>query len=293
MTSICSSDSSNLVDNFIVEINTLLQQQTDNEKRKVLDEIKLTLTKKLVDLEESLLTSYLSDDGETKTIEEYDPETTLFVKPGLNSLKKALIEAEQNTSITIIVLENGIHKIETYNDEEWGNRNRNMIDIDIPITIIGESRINCIVIGGFNIKGNVKNTVSINNMTIRESLYSGVEGFSKAASFLLDNVCIDRCAYHGVSVSETNRNQMTNCEISNSGDSGLRVYDGTILIKGKKTTIHHNRSGNKGRSFYGMKTSTSSSIIQLIAPLTKESISTDNGGGGNWGGEGTIVTIEQ
>ena len=153
MTSICSSDSSNLVDNFIVEINTLLQQQTDNEKRKVLDEIKLTLTKKLVDLEESLLTSYLSDDGETKTIEEYDPETTLFVKPGLNSLKKALIEAKQNTSITIIVLENGIHKIETYNDEEWGNRNRNMIDIDIPITIIGESRINCIVIGGFNING--------------------------------------------------------------------------------------------------------------------------------------------
>ena len=29
----------------------------------------------------------------------------------------------------------------------------------------------------------------------------------------------------------------------------------------------------------------SSSTIQLVSPLTKEQVSTDNGGGGNWGAE--------
>jgi len=41
-----------------------------------------------------------------------------------------------------------------------------------------------------------------------------------------------------------------------------------------------------------LKADSSSSSIHLIHPLMKEQISTDNGGGGNWGGEGTIVQVD-
>ena len=34
---------------------------------------------------------------------------------------------------------------------------------------------------------------------------------------------------------------------------------------------------------YGLSVFSSSSTIQLVAPLTKEQVAIDNGGGGNWG----------
>ena len=43
---------------------------------------------------------------------------------------------------------------------------------------------------------------------------------------------------------------------------------------------------------YGLHTWTSSSTIHLVSPLTKESVSINNGGGGNYGGDGTIKTIK-
>ena len=43
---------------------------------------------------------------------------------------------------------------------------------------------------------------------------------------------------------------------------------------------------------YGLRTHDPSSTIHLVSPLTKESISINNGGGGCYGGTGTIKTIE-
>jgi hypothetical protein len=64
--------------------------------------------------------------------------------------------------------------------------------------------------------------------------------------------------------------------VENSGAS--------ITLIGAKTTVHHNctreYSGN-----YGLNVSLFS-IIQLVSPLTKEQVSLDNGGGGNWGANG-------
>ena len=57
------------------------------------------------------------------------------VKPGLNSLKNALKKAKEN-GIKEIFLENGVH-------DEQGER----VVIDFPITIIGESKDGCIIIG--------------------------------------------------------------------------------------------------------------------------------------------------
>ena len=46
--------------------------------------------------------------------------------------------------------------------------------------------------------------------------------------------------------------------------------------------VHHNCT--KGESnYYGLGVYGSSSSIQLVFPLTKEQVATDNGGGGNWG----------
>ena len=64
---------------------------------------------------------------------------------------------------------------------------------------------------------------------------------------------------------------------------------GRIIIDGSATTIHHNVTGGDSDT-YGLHAWSSSSSIHLKS-LTKESISTNNGGGGNYGGDGTIKTI--
>jgi hypothetical protein len=55
----------------------------------------------------------------------------------------------------------------------------------------------------------------------------------------------------------------------------------SITFIGVKTTVHHNCTRGIG---YGLQVfGSSSSTIQLVSPLTKEQVSIDNGGGGNWG----------
>ena len=65
---------------------------------------------------------------------------------------------------------------------------------------------------------------------------------------------------------------------------------GLMTIDGNGTTIHHNCTN--GRSCdYGLDADSSSSSIRLASSLTIETISKNNGGGGNHGGDGTIKTI--
>ena len=83
---------------------------------------------------------------------------------------------------------------------------------------------------------------------------------------------------------------MKNCNVSHSKYSGLVVDGGGLItIDGNGTTIHHNCTGGYS-SDYGLRTNSSSSI-HLASSLTIETISTNNGGGGNCGGDGTIKTL--
>ena len=61
----------------------------------------------------------------------------------------------------------------------------------------------------------------------------------------------------------------------------VAVNGASITLIGAKTTVHHNcTKGNSGNyGFHVFPTAT----IQLVSPLTKEQVSIDNGGGGNWG----------
>ena len=83
---------------------------------------------------------------------------------------------------------------------------------------------------------------------------------------------------------------MNNCNVSHSTSSGLLLINGGLItIDGNDTTIHHNCTGAFSNR-YGLRTDSSSSI-HLASSLTIETISTNNGGGGNHGGEGTIKTL--
>ena len=63
---------------------------------------------------------------------------------------------------------------------------------------------------------------------------------------------------------------------------------GLITISGNGTTIQHNCTGGYIWA-HGLNTDSSSSI-HLASSLTIETISKNNGGGGNHGGLGTIKT---
>ena len=65
-----------------------------------------------------------------------------------------------------------------------------------------------------------------------------------------------------------------------------------MTIDGNGTTIHHNcTSGRSGD--YGLNTGWDYpfSSLHLASSLTIETISKNNGGGGNYGGKGTIKTM--
>jgi hypothetical protein len=59
-------------------------------------------------------------------------------------------------------------------------------------------------------------------------------------------------------------------------------YGASITLIGAKTTVHHNcTKGDSDR--YGLQVWGPSPNIQLVSPLSKEQVSINNGGGGNWG----------
>ena len=94
-----------------------------------------------------------------------------------------------------------------------------------------------------------------------------------------------------VSVDGTKRSTMKNCNVSHSKCSGLLVGNGGLMtIDGNGTTIHHNCASGRNSS-YGLHTYDASSSIYLASSLTIETISQNNGGGGNYGGPGTIKKI--
>ena len=201
---------------------------------------------------------------------EYSTLTALFAR--FDALKApALLPA-------LLLIKNGTH-----------NEGGNIVGIKRSMSIVGESRERCIVLGGLKMKGKKGDDVNVNvsNLTLRESKGYGVYG-NRGASIHLDNVSVENSEWHGVVVYGTERNTMKNCNVSYSKWSGLYVGDGLMTISGEDTTIQHNCTDGNNRC-YGLDTH--NSTIHLVSPLTIEAISTDNGGGGNVGGQGTIVLI--
>ena len=106
-------------------------------------------------------------------------------------------------------------------------------------------------------------------------------------SFHLFHLKIEKSEGNGVVVYNTKRNTMSNCQVSHSKRSGVWVNCGLITMNGSGTSIHNNVTGGDS-DYYGLYTYSSASI-HLVSPLTKESVSINNGGGGNYGGVVTCI----
>ena len=224
------------------------------------------------------------------------PCWTSFPHPNYSSLKALFsrfseLSTSGSTNIpAMLFIENGVYEIEDEYHRIY-KKEVNNVNINVPISIIGESREHCIVIGGFWMTGKKEDDINVHNLTLRESKGSGIFGW-KGASIHLDNVRVENSGYSGVAVRCTTRNTMKNCNVSHSKRNGLYVgYFGSMTIGGN-TTVHHNCTrGNSDH--YGLDTSDPSSSIHLISPLTIEMISTNNGGGGNHGGQGPIKLVDK
>ena len=201
--------------------------------------------------------------------------------PSLNKLMNRLDYLYgQGTHVEYLLIANGKHLVTP-----------NIIYIHTPISIIGESREHCIVMGGLKMRGTKEDDVNVSNLTLRGSKGNGVLG-CKGASIHLDNVSVENSGRFGVYVDGTKRSTMKNCNVSHSKSSGLCVeWGGLMTIDGNGTTIHHNCT-NEYSDCYGLHTTSSSSSIHL-APLLTMNISKNNGGGGNYGGSGTIKLFDE
>ena len=163
----------------------------------------------------------------------------------------------------MLLIDNGVHTIEDEDHKDYFGV-ANVVIIRLPISIVGESREHCIVMGGLVMKGKKEDDVNVSNLTLRKSKGFGVYG-CKGASVHLDNVSVENSNGHGVAVSGSRRNTMKNCNVSHSKYSGLWVDGGLMTIDGNATTIHHNSTNEYGYGEYGYGLfACSSSSIHLV-----------------------------
>jgi hypothetical protein len=149
---------------------------------------------------------------------------------------------------------------------------------------VGDPRVptsEIVVAGGIQFKKGIPGNCHLQHLTLRRAKECGVCG---ASSFTMEDVLVEQCGF-GVYADGTGVvARCTNVEVRQCGMSGVAASRGaSITLIGAKTTVHHNCT--KGYStLYGLIVfGSSSSTIQLVSPLTKEQVSLDNGGGGNWG----------
>merc|ERR1712166_245456 len=84
---------------------------------------------------------------------------------GLTTCLNALSKKEPDNVPSLLLIADGIH-------DEQGR----YIVIDFPLTIIGESKDGCTIIGGLTMKGKKEDDVTVKHLTISQSKSYGVYG---------------------------------------------------------------------------------------------------------------------
>jgi hypothetical protein len=106
-----------------------------------------------------------------------------------------------------------------------------------------------------------------------------------------------QCVGCGVWAKNT-KGRLINCVITQCGWDGIFCRNNVLIeLEGDQTKVDGNVTSGDS-NYYGLKTYATSSRIHLLFPLTKESVSTNNYGGGNYGsyrcrGRGTIKTVKK
>jgi hypothetical protein len=182
----------------------------------------------------------------------------------------------------MIVLGKGEHVVAAHVDEEGDDNNT--LEIFSAMTIVGRPNVpkeEIVVVGGITFKKGIQGNCHLQHLTLRQAMEFGVLGYS---SFTMEDVLVEQCKNSGVVVDGTGVvGKCTNVEVRQCRWSGVVAGNGaSITLIGAKTTVHHNCTD--GDSYqYGLTVHVYTSTIQLVSPLTKEQVSHDNGGGGNWG----------
>ena len=174
---------------------------------------------------------------------------------------------------------------------EYTNGGKDLV-LKKPTKIIGQGRGMTTLVGfGLLIKGNKSDgIVEIHDLTIKGGEQEGLYA-NKGMKVIMRGCTVEDCEGEGVCAWGADIT-CDDLQVIGCGMSGVHaITNATITLSGQGTTIQGNVT--KGESGdYGLFAS-SSSHIHLVHPLTKEQISTNNGGGGNWGGDGTIKQISK
>ena len=149
----------------------------------------------------------------------------------------------------------------------WIKGNYGIVEIE-ELTIKGGRRY------GLHADRGMKMKVIMRGCTVEDCQWSGVEAdganhYANDADISCDDLQVVGCGMSGVCAQ----------------------YRATITLSGQGTNIQGNVTKGDS-SYYGLKAA-SQSNIHLVHPLTKEQISTHNGGGGNWGGVRNIKQVSK
>ena len=189
-------------------------------------------------------------------------------------------------------------------DAEW-----EYVRMKKPLSIYGAGRGKTTLVGvGLWIEGKKsEGIVEIEDLTIKGGGGSGLEA-ERGMSVIMRGCTVEACLYNGV-VADGADITCDDLQVIGCGRSGVVAgNNATITLSGQSTKIQGNVTKGNSR-YYGMETNSytwnrlgyplqasSSSFIHIVHPLTKKQISTNNGGGGNWGvsfGKGTIEQVSK
>ena len=174
------------------------------------------------------------------------------------------------------------------------NLNGNMVEIETPINIIGDGYENKIIInGGLLITGNQKlGKVVIRKVTLQSSKLHGLF-INSGMSVICEDVIIKDNNECGVLVQNA-KCRLINVRVIGNGHSGIASYVGAEVTLSSERTESTSKwarmislgNGTKGgEGHFGLDAGYSDGKIFTVYPLTKQEISMQNHGGGNWGGE--------
>jgi hypothetical protein len=198
----------------------------------------------------------------------------LFVPVDCNTLQEAVDRMHKNDQLTTIVVGKGKHQI----DGKY-------LAIPSAMNIVGDPGVakeKIVVVGGVKFNGGIQGNCHLQHLTLRQAKQHGVWGKS---SFMMEDILVEQCGVHGVWAAGTGVvGRCTDVEVRQCGWSGVYASMGaSITLIGAKTMVHHNCT-KRNNGYYGLTVfGSSSTTIQLVSPLAKETVSIDNGGSGNWG----------
>jgi len=173
------------------------------------------------------------------------------------------------------------------------------VTVKKPLSMYGAGRGKTTLVGvGLQIKGNKSDgIVEIEDLTIQGGEENGLYA-NYGMTVIMRGITVEECQLHGVYANGANIS-CDELQVVGCGCSGVFAqYNATITLSGQGTSIQENVTGGRS-NFYGLNAYFNAttpkknvSKIQLVVPLTKEEISTNNGGGGNWGPLGSIYQVQ-